>query len=134
MHASGDYLASIIGPEFDILGFDPRGIGATTPTALCFRSESEFELWSAQDVLYLNASDNSIPLARARDSVVGERCLRALGGNGSEDIRGTAHEWGPGRFMETGSVATDMLRITEKLGQAKLQYFGIVSVSPFHHN
>lgn len=127
MNSTGDNLASIIGPEFDILGFDPRGVGATTPLARCFQSDSQFAVWRLQDVVSLNQSDNSIPLARAREHVVGERCLRALGGNGREDIGGTVYDWGLGRFMDTGSVATDMLRISEKLGQGKLQYFGAVS-------
>jgi len=32
---------------------------------------------------------------------------------------GRPEEWGIGRFMDTASVATDMLRIVEKLGQEK---------------
>jgi len=125
----GDMIASVIGPDFDILAFDRRGTGATTPLALCFDSDSQLEVWNIQDVLSLNVSDNSIPFARARENVVGERCLSALGGNGKEDLNGTAEEWGIGRFMDTASVATDMLRIVEKLGQEKLQFAGFVSDS-----
>jgi pimeloyl-ACP methyl ester carboxylesterase len=51
-------------------------------------------------------------------------CWVAIGGNGEYDVNGTAEEWGIGRFMSTASVATDMLRITEKLGQKKLKYWG----------
>jgi pimeloyl-ACP methyl ester carboxylesterase len=133
VNALGDDLASVFGPEFDILGFDPRGVGATTPLALCFQSDSQVAIWYLNEVASLNQSDNSVPLARARALVLGERCLHALGGNGNEDIGGTVHEWGPGRFMDTGSVATDMLRITEKLGQEKLQYFGAVSDKSLRH-
>jgi hypothetical protein len=123
----GERISSLVGPSFDILGFDPRGIGATTPLALCFDSDSELAIWNLQDVTALNTSDSSIPFARAHDRVVGERCLRALGGTGNEDMNGTAEEWGSGRFMDTASVATDMLQIVEKLGQEKLQYAGFVS-------
>jgi pimeloyl-ACP methyl ester carboxylesterase len=128
VRTQGDFLASLVGPEFDILGFDPRGTGATTPLALCFDSDSQLAVWNLQDVRSLNVSDNSIPFARAYDNVVGMRCLRALGGNGSNNLNATAEEWGPGRYMDTASVATDMLRIAEKLGQEKVQYLGSVSV------
>jgi hypothetical protein len=37
-----------------------------------------------------------------------------------EELNGQAEEWGPGRFMTTTSVTTDMLHIVEKLGQEKL--------------
>jgi hypothetical protein len=74
----------------------------------------------------LNISDGSILFARAHERVVSERCLSTLGGNGREDPNGTAEEWGPGRFIDTASVATDMLRISEKLGQEKVQYAGFV--------
>jgi len=122
----GERISSLVGPSFDILGFDPRGIGATTPLALCFDSDSELAIWNLQDITALNTSDSSIPFARAHDRVVGERCLRALGGTGNENMNGTAEEWGSGRFMDTASVATDMLQIVEKLGQEKLQYAGFV--------
>ena len=105
----GERISSLVGPSFDILGFDPRGIGATTPLALCFDSDSELAIWNLQDIRALNTSDSSIPFARAHDRVVGERCLRALGGTGNENMNGTAEEWGSGRFMDTASVATDML-------------------------
>ena len=44
-----------------------------------------------------------------------------------DNIDGTIGNLGIGRFMGTASVATDMLRISEKLGQEKLQYWGFVS-------
>jgi pimeloyl-ACP methyl ester carboxylesterase len=128
----GDMISSVLGPDFDILAFDRRGTGATTPLALCFDSDSQLAVWNLQDVTSLNASDGSIPFARAHENVVGERCLSALGGNGKEDLNGTAEEWGLGRFMDTASVATDVLRIVEKLGQEKLQFAGFVGDSYFN--
>lgn len=132
VRTQGDNLAAMLGPEFDIVGFDPHGAGATTPLALCFDSDLQFAVWDLQDVRSLNTSDDSIPFARAHERVVGERCWRALGGNKNEDVNATAEEWGPGRFMDTASAATDMLRISEKIGQDKVQYFGSVRVISFH--
>jgi len=121
----GDF-ATVVGPEFDILGFDPRGTGATTPRAQCFASESQAKIWDLQDGPPLNATDESIPLAQSRQKAMAELCLKTMGGNGKEKLNGKVEEWGPGRFMTTASVATDMLRIVEKLGQEKLQYWGFV--------
>ncbi|KZT09845.1 alpha/beta-hydrolase [Laetiporus sulphureus 93-53] len=121
----GKDISRIIGGSFDILGFDPRGTGASTPSAQCFDSESQYQIWSLQDgdtVLSLN--DSSVPLARARESVVGQLCEKAIGGTGKEEANGTAEEWGPGRFMSTASVATDMLEIIERLGEESLKYWG----------
>ncbi|CCM00183.1 uncharacterized protein FIBRA_02211 [Fibroporia radiculosa] len=121
----GRNISYISGGSFDVLGFDPRGTGASTPLASCFNSESAKGIWNLQagDRL-LNLSDGSVGLTVARERAVGALCKKALGGNGREDPDGTAEEWGTGRFMSTPSVATDMLRITEKLGQEKLKYWG----------
>jgi hypothetical protein len=83
-------------------------------------------IWDLQDGPLLNVTDESIPLAQSRQKAMAELCLKAMGGNGKEELNGKAEEWGPGRFMTTTSVATDMLRIVEKLGQGKLQYWGFV--------
>lgn len=124
--STGNKISKIVGPQFDLLGFDPRGTGATTPRAKCFASEAQSKIWDLQQGPLLNISDNSIPLARSRERIMGELCLEVMGGTGKEDVDGTAAEWGPARFMGTASVATDMLRIVEKLGQDKLQYWGFV--------
>ncbi|OBZ70732.1 hypothetical protein A0H81_09435 [Grifola frondosa] len=110
----GTNISRIVGGGFDILGFDPRGIGASTPAAHCFESDSQRNIWEllSRDRL-LNVSDGSVAFARAREKLVGERCVEAIGG-----------EWGVAKFMSTASVATDMLHIVERLGQKKLQYWG----------
>jgi pimeloyl-ACP methyl ester carboxylesterase len=124
----GTTISAIVGPRFDVLGFDPRGIGATTPLAQCFDSDAQFQIWSLQQGSTLNASDwSSVSTIKARERVVSERCAGLLGGNGDEIIGASAEEWGPGRFMNTPNVATDMLKISELLGQDKLQYWGFVS-------
>ncbi|KAF7977281.1 hypothetical protein HWV62_606 [Athelia sp. TMB] len=120
----GTKLAQVVGPQFDLLGFDPRGTGATLPRAECFTSESQSKIWELQHAPLLNLSDNSIPLARSREVVMSDLCLKAMGGNGNAGIGATVEEWGGGRYMGTASVATDMLRILEKLGQDRLQYWG----------
>ncbi|CCM02026.1 uncharacterized protein FIBRA_04102 [Fibroporia radiculosa] len=122
---AGKQISRIVGGSFNILGFDPRGIGASTPPAQCFHSDSQRKIWELQagDRL-LNLTDGSVNLALARERTVGAMCKAALGGNGREDPNGTVDEWGAGRFMSTASVGTDMLRIVEKLGEDNLKYWG----------
>lgn len=126
----GKDIARISGGSYDVLGFDPRGTGASTPSAQCFDSQSQLDIWGVQaGAQLLNLTDGSVGMARARERVVGQMCEKALGGNGREDLNGTVEEWGAGRFMSTASVATDMLKITEKLGEEKLKYWGFVGTS-----
>ncbi|PCH44433.1 alpha/beta-hydrolase [Wolfiporia cocos MD-104 SS10] len=121
----GKDISRIAGGSFDVLGFDPRGTGASTPSAQCFDSQSQHKIWDLQGGdRMLNLTDGSIPFARARQAAIGRRCEEVLGGNGKESENGTAAEWGAGRFMSTASVATDMLEITQRLGEDKLKYWG----------
>lgn len=117
MRRFGENIGHIVGPSFDLLGFDPRGTGFTTPLAWCFNSDSERAIWSTQEGhQLLNASDGSVGLFYARAKLIGERCEKRIGG-----------EWSIGRFVSTPNVARDMLEISQMLGQDKLQYWGFVS-------
>ncbi len=117
----GSNLSATVGDSFDVLGFDPRGVGESTPRLDCFQTQSDRDNWNTQEGnQLLNASDESLlNWYVARAQVVGALCATASAQQG--DIA---------RFMDTGSVATDMLNIVEKLGQEKLQYWGFVSRLP----
>ena len=118
----GQNLSTIVGDKFDVLGFDPRGVGASTPRLDCFGSKAARDIWNTQEgYQLLNASDDALlNFYKARAEVVGDRCAR-LSSSTEGDIA---------RFMGTASVATGMLKITEKLGQEKVQYWGFVSDRP----
>ncbi|KAH9859135.1 alpha/beta-hydrolase [Lenzites betulinus] len=111
---SGRKISRIVGGSFDVLGFDPRGTGASTPSASCFDTASQRALWRLQDdARLLNVSDDTVRLELARQTTTGKRCEQKIGG-----------DWGIGRFMSTPDVARDMLEISQMLGQEKLQYWG----------
>ncbi|KAH9922870.1 TAP-like protein-domain-containing protein [Epithele typhae] len=113
--AWGAGFGTIAGGGYDVLGFDPRGTGASTPRASCFTSDAERKIWNSQaGHRLLNASDaESVGLYLAREKAVGERCADRIGG-----------EDGIGRFMGTASVATDMAGIMRKMGMEKMNYWG----------
>lgn len=132
MARAGSLLSTVIGPKYDILGFDPRGIGATTPLAECFDSNAQFQIWGLQEGRLVNVSDyDTVTYALARSHLIGERCEKVIGGTGEESIvgSGTAEEWGAGKYMDTASVATDVVKISEAVGDDKVNYWGFVSAA-----
>ena len=120
----GPLLAKIVGPAYDIVGFDPRGTGASILAAKCFDTASwstfsQSEIWSLE-------SKEDLAYALARDEIVAAKCAESLAGTGKQEAGGTLEEWGGGRFMNTPAVATDILRIVQALGQDKLNWVGVL--------
>ncbi|KAJ6510772.1 TAP-like protein-domain-containing protein [Mycena sanguinolenta] len=109
---AGPLLSTIIGPEFDIIGFDPRGVGRSTPRISFFASRAEREIWSVGDAALesMNSSADALARAWARGIVIGQ-----LAGERDD---------GSLRFMTTDHTARDMLKIVQAHGRKKLQYWG----------
>ena len=120
-------MSSIVGPQFDIVSFDPRGmcrqslisfhgssdppfstgVGQSTPRVTFVKSTAE------REILY--ASDLHI----AEDDVANKWALASVLGRLAED-----HDDGYLRHINTDQTARDMLRIVEAHGRTKLQYWG----------
>ncbi|KAF7331015.1 Abhydrolase-4 domain-containing protein [Mycena venus] len=110
---TGAQLSTIVGPEFDIIGFDPRGIARSTPRVSFFESRAERVLWSGDGGtlrLSMNASDDALARAWARAVVHGQ-----LAGERDD---------GSLRFINTDHTARDMLQIVRAHSKEKLQYWG----------
>jgi pimeloyl-ACP methyl ester carboxylesterase len=117
----GERIHSIVGNQ-DIIGFDPRGIGATTPRADCFSYPLEgFEtteredyvrgnfhriLWqqSGREVGIVNSSSRSLQKLGARARTVAKLCEDKDLLYGKDSILKYAH---------TPSVARDMISIID---------------------
>ncbi|KAF7331314.1 Abhydrolase-4 domain-containing protein [Mycena kentingensis (nom. inval.)] len=107
----GEDLQAVIGPEFDVIGFDPRGIARSTPRATFFTCSAERDTFlAAYAGLTANASSDALARIWARGSL--------LGGLAGERDDGSL------RFMNTQNTARDMLRIVQAHGRDKLQYWG----------
>ncbi|TGO86804.1 hypothetical protein BPOR_0275g00070 [Botrytis porri] len=100
-----------VGANHDIVGFDPRGIGATTPSAYCWDGLREERIWSIQKLGLVDSHPGMIYDLYARQSVESKNCESNLG-----DLS---------RFLVTTSAARDMLEILNKLGYEKLRYWGL---------
>jgi pimeloyl-ACP methyl ester carboxylesterase len=111
---------------FDILSFDPRGVGSTTPNFICFPDALQRSYWQmASDAEGLLGSSNvALKTMWARKQALAEACYSRM----AKDEDGNT---GLGGYMNTPNVAMDMAAIVEswrgfsdESHAAKLQYWG----------
>lgn len=123
---AGSMLQKIVGEEQDIIGFDPRGIGATTPRADCFSypldgsnsdpSEASSEdyirgnfhrlMWqiAGRDVGTVNSSADTLQKLDSRARTIAKLCGEKDAVYGNDSIL---------KYVHTPSVAHDMLSIVD---------------------
>jgi len=109
----GRDLQAIVGEDYDIVSFDPRGVGASTPRIECWSSAQDRVLWDLQDVGVLDAHPGVLYDAFARAQALSRTC--------EENIDG---ERGILRHSSTASHARDMLEVLTQMGEEKLRYWG----------
>lgn len=94
------------GLHYDVIGFDPRGINNTTPSASCFPDDASRQFWEvqnqAQGMLYQN---DSFPAVWGRTQAMAEGCSERL------------KREGVGKYMNTPVVVNDMVAMVEALGE-----------------
>ncbi|KAL9082362.1 MAG: hypothetical protein Q9165_008909 [Trypethelium subeluteriae] len=92
---------------FDVLGFDPRGIGASEPTMQCFQGLSVSQTWALRTMSegIINSSDASLGRLWSMAHAVGASCSANLE---DYDIK---------TYGSTASAARDMLELVEKHGK-----------------
>lgn len=142
---AGSMLQKIVGEDQDIIGFDPRGIGATTPRADCFSyplessngdpSEASSEdyirgnfhrvIWSmaGRDVGTVNSSADTLQKLDTRARTIAKLCGEKDAVYGNNSIL---------RYVHTPSVAHDMLSIVnawdewrERIGDSEFDEVGM---------
>ncbi|KAJ7024701.1 TAP-like protein-domain-containing protein [Mycena alexandri] len=114
--ASGADFVTVFGDQFDVIGFDPRGVSYSTPTISFFKTEAErrFLIPSAENVIFPSLNASSTALA---DTWSHMQLLSQLAA--ASNMNGYL------QHMTTDNIARDMLQITEAFGFEKLQYWGI---------
>ncbi|TEB34821.1 hypothetical protein FA13DRAFT_1788447 [Coprinellus micaceus] len=111
--ALGNTFSTIIGPQFDIVGFDPRGVGSSTPRASFFDTDVERILFAAGTgplPSFKKGSVHGVESSWAQARLLGK----------------LAAEHGAGylEHINTENTATDMLTIAQAHGREKVQYWG----------
>ncbi|KAJ3568811.1 hypothetical protein NPX13_g6291 [Xylaria arbuscula] len=112
-------LQLVVGDQHDIIGFDPRGVGASTPKADCFTSPDSSNGVSSRNVAYMNrltwlvggqgigltnSSNVALNTLSARSAAINKLCQRADESEGDGSIY---------RHMSTPNSARDMLSIVD---------------------
>lgn len=107
---SVDYLGTkTLRSNFNIVGFDPRGVGLSEPKVKCFDAKQTDEL------LY---SDNGMPLGSPQD-------LKATRALLSQFVAACAKNTGPAMaYLDTVSAARDLDILRAVMGESKLDYLG----------
>lgn len=110
----GRDLQAIVGEDYDIVSFDPRGVGASTPRLDCWGGRAtDRALWELQEVGVVDAHPGVLNDAFARAGAFSRVCEERWGGEG-----------GLLRFSSTASSARDMREVMEQMGERRVKYWG----------
>ncbi|KAI1379138.1 TAP-like protein-domain-containing protein [Hypoxylon crocopeplum] len=92
--------------HYEILSFDPRGVGFTEPKADCYNDEFARSITTIE-LRAMGALDSSLDAVRRQTALYGARGQLCAAG---PDIH---------RYMSTSSVARDMVEIVDKLDELR---------------
>jgi len=113
------------GKQFDLISFDPRGVGLSTPKLSCFQGNTILEqVWLIRDWEQGSFSASDIAFSRlwAMSKARGESCAIA---SEESDIK---------KYVTTAYVARDMLEIVEKHDAWQAQETSRLAVSHHHED
>ncbi|KAK0207119.1 hypothetical protein DFS33DRAFT_1382196 [Desarmillaria ectypa] len=123
-----EYITELLGDQWDLIGFDPRGIGRSTPATKCFSSVLEAQLFVSntvieQGITVPSISNLSSPLLR--DQLI-EQHKQFLALKKSQAESCGKHIGDELRYMGTATVVRDMDFMSEVFdGEgAKINYWG----------
>ncbi|KFY02207.1 hypothetical protein O988_02320 [Pseudogymnoascus sp. VKM F-3808] len=120
MRDRGKHIQEIIGTNHDLISFDPRGVGLSTPEIKCWPTDQSAKMWQLLDVGAVDAHPGVLYDAYARATARSGACSRSMGGM----LDPTGAEHGVLSYIGTTSVARDMLEILMQMGEEKLKYWG----------
>ncbi|KAF4602732.1 hypothetical protein EYR40_005949 [Pleurotus pulmonarius] len=105
----GAAFSELLGANFDIVSFDPRGVGLSIPRVSFFDTEAQRQFFGSFDVV--NATSDGLARIWARAQITGALAARHNQHNILE-------------HFNTENTARDMLKIVEAHGQRNIQYWG----------
>ena len=99
---------SAITESFDLVGFDPRGVGHSTPELRC-RTDAEFDAWRREPMV--DYSQAGVARIERLYTSLADQCLDRMG---KEFLAS----------LGTASTAKDMDLVRQALGEDKINYLG----------
>ena len=104
-----DVLAGTpVAEHFDLVGFDPRGVGHSTPQLRC-RTDAEFDRWRQEPMV--DFSQAGVAAIEGLYQQLAQQCLERMG---KQFLAGVG----------TASAAQDMDVVREALGEEQINYLG----------
>ncbi|KAF8753996.1 alpha/beta hydrolase fold [Rhizoctonia solani] len=126
-------VATRLGPYYDLIGFDPRGIGQTIPNAACFKSIAEMDEFYRNtgrppDRGILGCSDALISRQRAFDDIVAQQrqALALFETQAKLCTKNIPNGGAALNYMGTASVVRDIAFMTDILDGkgSNINYWG----------
>ncbi|KAJ3100504.1 hypothetical protein HDU97_002186 [Phlyctochytrium planicorne] len=111
----GSIFSGFLNGSFDVIGFDPRGIGASFPV-ICSSNAAIHVNFDQQDFIGIPGTTGSI--TKEGYAAVGELIAKSC-----QTHSAFAGEWL--KYISTASTARDMEAIRKALGQELMNYYGI---------
>jgi pimeloyl-ACP methyl ester carboxylesterase len=111
----GKHASSVVdtntteGKYFDLISFDPRGVGLSSPRVDCFHDPTFAAAWQqrVQEEGWFESSDAALGRLWSMSTAKGVACSNATSVDG-DDIK---------KYVSTASAARDMLELVEKHGE-----------------
>ncbi|KIY60841.1 alpha/beta-hydrolase [Cylindrobasidium torrendii FP15055 ss-10] len=108
-------LSARFGPTFDVVSFDPRGVGRSTPRIQFFKTAAEKALWDLTNPTHLILNATTV-----KDGLSQLWAQSQLLGTVAKE-----HDTGILNYVTTDNVAHDIIKMNEQFGRDKVQYYGI---------
>ncbi|EHA51872.1 hypothetical protein MGG_05855 [Pyricularia oryzae 70-15] len=108
----GHLLQKVIGDNHDIITFDPRGVGASTPLINCWPTDQQRTFWSLGEVGVSDSHPDVIYDEYYRAYATSQACEANMAKSKILE------------HISTASHARDMLEILHQTGEDKLKYWG----------
>jgi pimeloyl-ACP methyl ester carboxylesterase len=113
---AGQHARSIVdtnttdGKYFDIVSFDPRGVGLSKPRVDCLHDPDFYASWQqrVQEEGWFESSDAALGRLWSMSTAKGHICSNAKSAFDGDDIK---------KYVSTASAARDMLELVEKHGE-----------------
>ncbi|KAI1160733.1 alpha/beta-hydrolase [Nemania serpens] len=107
MHRLGEHLNTVVGEDFHLVAFDPRGVNGSRPLAVCYPDKERWRTHSA--VRDQRVLDDSAEVYAWSTNYV-RACAETMGEHG--------------KYLNTPQTAADMNSILEAMGQSDMIYWG----------
>ncbi|KAG9239741.1 TAP-like protein-domain-containing protein, partial [Amylocarpus encephaloides] len=115
------YYQSVVGKNYDIISFDPRGVGFSTPKITCFPTPQSSLMWDLLSLPVLDAHPGILNDAYARAHAFSSQCSST---QPPFPFSQASNFSLPTSYVSTASTAHDLYTLMHANNQTSLKYWG----------